>query len=243
MSNLTVKQARFIEEYLVTRNAFESYKLAYDAGRMEPATVYTTAHRLLKHPKVGPIIEERLAAIGESMADETEMTIARALQSLINVVSADPDELTGLRVGCCRHCYGDQFQYQHREPEYLLAVRAAERDDKDLPDIAGGFGFNQTRPPLPDCPMCDGEGQTYSKPVDTSKLSVGARALFAGVKPTSNGPQVLMRDRDKASDSINKILGAYIERVKVEGVTANVDLTGMDATAAAKAYADMILGT
>lgn len=233
-----------MEEYLITRNASEAYRSAYDASRMRPSSVYRNGHRMLNHAKIKPILEQRLTELGEALGDETEVTIVRALQSLVDVVNADPDELTGLRVGCCRHCYGDGHLYQWREPEYIVAVRKAERDDSELPDIGGGFGFNQTLPPDPNCPMCDGQGQTYQRPVDTSKLSAGARALFAGIKPTAQGPHVLMRDRDKAQEAINKIIGAYVERVELSGgvSVAKPDLTGLSASDASAKYADFVRG-
>lgn len=245
MANLTKKQERFVEEYLVHRSAAEAYRVAYDASRMRPSSIYVNGHRLLKHAKIAPIIEARLAELGESLSEETEVTIARALQSLIDIVQADPDELTGVRTGACRHCYGIDHFYQWRtEREYSEAVRLAERNDQPLPDMSGGFGYNQTLPPDPNCPECDGIGSEYYAPRDTSKLSAGAKALFAGVKPTRNGPEILLRDKDRAQEAINKIIGAYVERVELSGSTtvAKPDLTGLSASDAASKYAEFVKG-
>ena len=198
---------------------------------------------MLKHPKLLPIIDARLAELGENMAEETEFTIARAMQTYLDIFEADPNELIGLRVGCCRHCYGDGHGYQWREHEYLAATTLAEKADKELPDIAGGFDYDHTLPPLEDCPECRGEGISRIIPQDSRKLSPGGKILFQGVKHTKDGPQIIFADKNKALESAAKIVGAFVERVKVEGVTANVDLTGMTATEAAKAYADMIKGT
>lgn len=219
--------------------------MAYDASRMRPSSIYVQGHRLLKNPKIAPIIEARLAELGEALGDETEVTIARALQSLVDIVQADPDELTGVRTGACRYCYGIDHFYQWRtEREYSEAVRLAESRDQPLPDMSGGFGYNQTLPPDPNCPECDGVGREYYAPRDTSKLSAGAKALFAGVKPTRNGPEILLRDKDRAQEAINKIIGAYVERVELSGSTTvgKPDLTGLDPSAAAAAYADFVKG-
>lgn len=238
-------QERFVEEYLVTRNAFEAYKLAYDASRMRPSSIYRNGHRMLHHAKIAPIIEQRLAELGETMSEETEMTVARALNSLIDVVTADPDELTGVRTGCCRYCHGVGHYYQWRtEREWEEAVKRAEKHGDPLPEVTGGYGYNHTLPPDPECPECNGTGAEYYAPRDTSKLTPGARALFAGVKPSNNGPLILVRDRDKAQEMINKIIGAYVEKIDVTGSVsvAKPDLTGLTATDAAATYAAFVAG-
>ena len=242
---LTEKQRNFVELWLVHRNAHYAYVEAYDAKRMSPATAYVNAHRLLRHNKIAPILEARLEQLGERLTDETEMTVARVMAEFVELAKADPDEVTGLRVGACRHCYGEGHLYHWKEHEFMDALRKAEKDEQagnphvTFPDPAGGFGYRFTDPPNPDCPVCEGGGSTYQRPVDTSKLSPGGRALFAGVKPTANGLEIKLRDRDKALENAAKIIGAFRETIDLN-VKAGVKVANVTAENAADVYSEMI---
>ena len=71
--------------------------------------------------------------------------------------------------------------------------------------------------PDPDCERCAGEGVSVPWYADTRKLSAQARALFAGVKTTKDGAQVLMHDKMAAMDRIARIIGAYKEDNEQKG--------------------------
>lgn len=237
---LTEKQRNFVELWLVHRNAHYAYVEAYDAKRMSPATVYVNAHRLLRHNKIAPILEARLEQLGERLTDETELTVARVMAEFVELAKADPDEVTGLRVGACRHCWGEGHQYQWKEHEYQTAMTKAEATEgASLPDPAGGFGYRFTDAPNPDCPVCEGGGSTYQRPVDTSKLSPGGRALFAGVKPTANGLEIKLRDRDKALENAAKIIGAFRETIDLN-VKAGVKVANVTPETASEVYQEML---
>lgn len=241
---LTAKQAAFVEEYLKHRSPFEAYRTAYDASRMLPSSAYVNAYRLLRHPKVQPVIEERLAALGEAMEEETELNVSRVLSLFASLALADPNELAGLRVGACRHCHGiDHFYQWKHEREYQEAVTKAEKDGAEYPDMSGGFGYVRTLPPDPECPECGGEGLSRLIPQDTRKLSPGAKLLFQGVKHTKDGPTIIFADKLKALESVAKILGAFTEKLEVSGKVASVDVSGMSPQDAAAAYAALIKGS
>jgi len=233
---LTPKQRKFVELWLVHRNAHYAYVEAYEANRMNPATAYRNGHALLRHNKIAPIIEARLAALGEKLTEETELTVARVVEEYIALTFADPDEVTGLRVGACRHCWGDGHQYQWKEHEYVAELA---KGGEVLPDPAGGFGYRFTDAPNPACPVCEGGGSTYQRPVDTSKLSPGGRALFAGVKPTANGLEIKLRDRDKALENAAKIIGAFTQRLDIQ-VTTPVKIEDVTPETAGNVYKEMI---
>lgn len=237
---LTEKQRNFVELWLVHRNAHYAYVEAYEANRMNPATAYRNGHALLRHNKIAPIIEARLTELGETLSEETELTVARVLSEFVELAKADPDEVTGLRVGACRHCWGVDHLYHWKEHEYQAALAKAEgQEGSPLPDPAGGFGYRFTDPPNPDCPVCEGGGSTYQRPVDTSKLSPGGRALFAGVKPTANGLEIKLRDRDKALENAAKIIGAFRETIDLN-VKAAVKVAEVTPETASDVYAQMI---
>ncbi len=236
---LTEKQRNFVELWLRHRNAHMAYNEAFDAKRMNPATSYRNGHRMLNHAKIRPIIDARLEQLGETLSDETELTVMRVLQEFMTLATADPDEVTGVRVGACRHCWGVDHQYQWTPAEFMEATRNAERAEKDLPDPAGGIDFDRTALPNGDCPECRGEGILRQVPVDTSKLSPGGRALFAGVKPTAHGIEIKLRDRDKAMENAAKIVGAFKETIDLN-VKAAVDVSKVTPETAAEVYKEML---
>lgn len=236
---LTEKQRNFVELWLVHRNAHQAYIEAYEAKRMNPATAYRNGHKMLRHDKIAPIIEARLEQLGERLTDETELTIQRVVEEYIALSFADPDEVTGVRIGACRYCHGADHMYQWTPAEFAEATRKAELSELPLPDPAGGLDFDRTALPDPACPECRGEGQLRQVPVDTSKLSPGGRALFAGVKPTANGLEIKLRDRDKALENAAKIIGAFRETIDLN-VKGKVLVGEVTAENAAATYQEML---
>ena len=67
---LTLKQEKFCHYYVDTDgNASEAYRMAYDAAKMKAESIWVTACRLLKEPKVALRIKE----IKEKRAKESEV--------------------------------------------------------------------------------------------------------------------------------------------------------------------------
>lgn len=128
-------------------------------------------------------VSTRLAAERARLTRTHEMDRDGLLQELLLIVRADPNELTQMRQVACGHCYAG----------------------------AGGRGDALYVEPDPDCERCAGDGMAVPWYADTRKLSAQARALFAGVKTTKDGAQVLMHDKMAALDRIARILGAYKE--------------------------------
>lgn len=63
---LTSKRLRFAEGVISGLSASEAYRRAYDARNMSPSTVATEASRLLRDPKIAPIVRE---GIEQAMSD------------------------------------------------------------------------------------------------------------------------------------------------------------------------------
>lgn len=55
---LTIKQERFVHEYIATGNACEAYRRSYDTKSRNQATIMTSANKLLKNPAISKKIEE-----------------------------------------------------------------------------------------------------------------------------------------------------------------------------------------
>ena len=246
---LTEKQAAFVAHYVETRSALRAYRHAYDCSRSSDNTVHRMAYDLMRVAHVKQAIDEGLEEQRRAALDGIEFTVKDALVSLLEVASADPNELIGLRVGCCRYCHGDQHRYQWREREYLEAVADVERrqarlkegdDAIPLPDPAGGFDYDHTRPPHDECPECRGEGVERIVARDTTKLSRGARMLYRGVKPTRNGIEILLADQGKALENAIRIIGGFDDKLNVSLKGAMVAAPAATTEEAVSVYNDLI---
>lgn len=245
MAQLTAKQEKFAELYAESRNGAASYFAAYECGAdTKSQTIYSEASRLLADRKVAARINELI----EASAAVNSINLQKLQRLFLDLALSDPNELIGLRIGCCRFCHGERHGYQWREREYLEALgkwerlRPSEQSEKPMPDIGGGFGFDHTAPPRDDCPECKGEGVDRVVPRDTRFLSPGARLLYGGVKAKKDGLEIILGDRQKALENVARILGAYKDKVSVTGVlaTAQAVIDAPDAATAAKLYQEMV---
>lgn len=74
---LTVRQARFVEEYLVDANATQA---AIRAGSA-PAGAHVWASRTLRNPKVSAVLKKRLEADSERLRVSRERVVSMLLDS------------------------------------------------------------------------------------------------------------------------------------------------------------------
>ena len=207
------KRERFCIEYVVDHNQTGA---ARRAGYSE-ATAYAIGNTLMKIPEVSG----RIAELESEILTELKVDNPSILRHWALVLTADPNELSQNRVGCCRYCYGRDGEHQWRtirefeQARRLAALRAklpddaTHMDDPRIPNDIGGYGYNQTLPPAEDCRECDGLGLPYQVFLDTTRLSDAGKELFRGVKVTKAGMEILMADKDKAADSIARHLGMF----------------------------------
>jgi phage terminase small subunit len=239
----------FVEHYYRYRNATQAYTAAYDTnGSYE--TRRDEGSKLLNDPR----IQKALAARIRIGTTQSAIDVGWLLNHFLAIANADPRELIGLKIGCCRYCYGEGHRYQWREREYLEQMAEVERqarlypeNAKNLvwPDYAGGFGYNATWPPAGDCPQCHGEGVERFVPRDTDKLSDAALLLYGGVKVKKDGAyEIIVADRTKAAELAGRILGAFTDKVKISGAVGHMhaiqDLRAVDPQEAARAYREFI---
>ncbi len=247
-AGLTAKQIAFCDHYARYRNATQAYTAAYDTNASYE-TRRREGHELIKRADIQAAIKARsLAATAATGVD-----VGWLLNHFLSIATADPRELIGLKVGCCRFCYGEGHGYQWREREYLEEMDKAEFQANaypnvkvQYPDIGGGFGFNATHPPLPECPQCHGEGIERFVPRDTDNLSDQALLLYGGVKAKKDGYEIIIADRQKAAELVGRILGAFNDKVKISGaiggLMAVADMRNLDPIEASKAYRALIDG-
>lgn len=234
-------------------------------GRKSPAVAYAAvwsdrdynateasafARSVLKRPHVHARLKEIRRERQALANDLAKIDIPWALRKFVAIATADPNELTSLRIGCCRYCHGEGHGYQWTVREYSEALAKWEKLDTaiqaatPIPDPAGGLDYDQTREPDPDCPECHGEGVQRVVLGDTTQLSEAGRLLFQGVKVTKDGVEIRMADRSAALDKVARILGAYKDTVdasvKVSGALAAVTTAAASPEEAQRAYLAML---
>lgn len=204
-ATLEPRQQRFVDEYLIDLNATQA---AIRAGYSEGSARQMGAENLSK-----PYIQAAIAQAQKDRAERTGITAERALSEVWKIATADPRELVQVRVGCCRHCYGEGHKYQRTVGEMNADKEKHAAAGKDLADFdeQGGIGFNPLLPPLPECTECGGDGQARTVLADTRALTPAAQALYAGAKQTKYGIEVLMHSKMDAMEKVFKHLGLYKE--------------------------------
>ena len=209
MSELTLKQRRFVIEYCVDENATQA---AIRAGYSED-TARQIGSALLTKVDIQQAVADRFEQISLSAGATVDFVVSEWLK----IATADPSELTWVEHTCCRYCYGTQHGYQWTEGEYLRAMDKAIERGQPAPEAGGGFGYDGRLPPAPECPECSGKGISEVRVADIRKLSGKAKLLYAGVKKTKDGIQILTRDQDAALANIARYLAMFVERKEVSG--------------------------
>ena len=128
------RQAKFVDLWLVTYNASQSYRDAgYKCKNDNVARV--GAHKLLMKVKNHPYTLARQVELFSRTADVQNQLIATYHAASF----ADPRDLVEYVRRCCRYCYGKGFKFQlrpsemeRRRAEYDAAKAEAERDNKEI---------------------------------------------------------------------------------------------------------------
>ncbi|WP_313486696.1 terminase small subunit [Atlantibacter hermannii] len=206
-------QVRFVEEYLIDLNRTAAYRRAGYKG--EGNTAYVNASRLLRNAKVSQAIRDAL----DERSRRVKITQDEVLKWWWDIATADATQLTEHHRGCCRYCWGLGFNYQWRD-----AVEFEEAEEKVkgkegaiLPKDTGGYGYDGTVDPNPDCPRCNGVG--ISRPVfhDTRDLKGAERRLFAGIKEGKFGLEMITRNQDEAMKMVAQHLGMLKTKTELSG--------------------------
>lgn len=178
-----------------------------------------------------PDVQEMVAKAMVERAQRTKLDGDQVIQRLAQIASADSRELSELQIGACRFCWGKGNRY-HRTPNEMVEFRKEwdaklkekalkrgipiEEMDEEFDDL-GGLGFNPTLDPNPNCPECFGDGHPRVVLKDTRNLSPEARLLFAGVKQTQHGIQILQHSQTEQLVNLGKHHGLFRDRLEVTG--------------------------
>ena len=205
-------QAKFVNEYLIDLNRTAAYKRA--GGKCDGNAAYASASRMFRNVKVNRAITDALA----ERERRTEITQDAVLKMWWDIATTDVNELTEYRRLCCRYCWGFGFNYQWRDAvEFDDAVIEAKAKKQKTPNDNGGYGYDDTLDPNPDCPRCNGAGIGRAHFHDTRDLTGAARRLFAGVKEGKFGVEVITRNQDDALKMVAQHLGMVKNRTEHTG--------------------------
>ncbi|MFG5779880.1 terminase small subunit [Comamonas sp. J-3] len=205
---LTPKQQRFVDEYLVDLNGAQA---AIRAGYSPDTAKQMASENLSK-----PYLQLAIAEARKVQQERTQINADAVLQQAWMIAFADERELVEVRVGCCRHCWGEGFKYQRTVAEFNkdrerfdIEQRMGKVPKEDEFDQKGGIGYDPLQPPHPSCTECRGDGYARDVIKDTRYLSPAAAQLYAGVKRTKDGMQVLMHSKEAFAEKLWKHLGLY----------------------------------
>lgn len=102
---LTVKQRRFIDEYLTDLNATQA---AIRAGYSK-RTARQQGALNMANAAIGAAIAEAM----EKRSERTAITADAVLARFWDIATADPNEIVSVRVGKCGSCYGGESDNAH----------------------------------------------------------------------------------------------------------------------------------
>lgn len=246
---ITKQEAEFARKYVECGKPGESYKFAYACKNLSAGEISSRAYQIRNRKAVKELIE----SLQKKVSKDAEFGIAQVVEIWQDIATADPNELMSNLRRCCRHCYGRGHHYQWKDKAefaYVLGQVLKSKPGKGeprqpIPSDEGGYGFNFTFRPHPECSECKGEGHLDTFFADTRTLSRKGRRLFAGIKQTQNGMQVLTRDQDAALANLAKFYGMMQDKLQVTGadggplLSANIPLPA-DPVEAANVYAEFI---
>lgn len=89
MARLTEKQEAFCRAYIECGNASEAYRTAYDAEKMNVASVNKAAQKLLDHPLITPRLEQLRAPIIQKHNITVDSLIAELEEARMAALSAE----------------------------------------------------------------------------------------------------------------------------------------------------------
>jgi len=252
-SHLTASQEAFCVKFVATGNKFVAYKEGFPkGGEMKDSNIHRAASRLLQLPK----IVARINQLRDKVAERAGIDAAAVIKRLGEIAFADANELTSYRRYNCRHCNGRDHRYQWTdENEYAMACAQVidynalgPKKKRTMPNDEGGYGYRKHSDPVPDCPMCHGDGVEVLHIADTRKLSADGKALYAGTKKTKEGIEVKMQDQAVALKLLAQHFGV-IGAENVTNVNVNASVTTipdmvvpMSAAEASKFYQDIMQG-
>lgn len=263
--------------YLEHGDAVAAWRAVFSGQKFTAGTVERKAYDLLIDPAVqAEIINLKRQIIAVAEQSHPVMTVpatrADVEQIIEELATADASELVQLQVRNCRYCHGVDHRFQWHTPiEYArkcarimdenaeaeqtwieqrkMGAKVRKPKPTPIPSDDGGYGFQFDRMPHSGCPECLGEGKEHVRFADTRTLSGKAKRLFAGVKQTANGIEIITRNQDVALKMLAQMKGVQFAP-DGSGPTVNVQNNGgqvavvvsSDPVEASRTYRDLMTG-
>lgn len=195
------QQAKFAQFIVDGKSRIDAYKEAGYSGTGNAA--YVTASQLLRNPKVSRYVQHLRNKRQRQYAAELDEVIAQ----LTAIINADPNDIGQYRRVNCRYCWGFGHQYQWRDAVEFEEKRLdAVARKKPEPQDVGGYGYDQSMDPNPECPRCNGEGRGEAFFADTRDIEGDARYLLHGVKLGKFGIEIMTADKDAARKELSRLI-------------------------------------
>jgi phage terminase small subunit len=223
---LNPRHAEFAEHVAAGESQLAAYCAVYGVEPSPSAVV--CACKLARRPDV----IRHIRTLRDAAAERSTISIAERMHWLDSLVHAEPP--VRLVSMACRRCHGHEHRQQWiDERELEAAVTKAAKLGQPAPDCLGGMGYSVTLAGNPHCPHCGGRN-TRSELLSTEEMTPAQRALFKGVELHADGSvkRVLMHDPLAASDQLNRMQAAYLDRKETRNVS--VSMTAAEAAAIAK---------
>lgn len=201
LSVLSARELIFVQEVNAGAKLIQAFlKAGYENN---PKTAYKEASRLVRKPHIA----KALRFLQTQRLERYTVELDEIVHQLVAITRADPNLLTQYRRVNCRHCWGEFHFYQWRDAAEFeeRKLEAKERKRRE-PTDAGGYGFDSTLAPNPDCPRCNGEGVGEMVMGDTRDLDVNEHTYFLGIKQTKNGIEAITESKQIARAQLLKIL-------------------------------------
>lgn len=212
---LSPNEEKFCKYMLTAKSEKVAYRDAYpESVKLTDRQVTQKVWALLNRPAIA----ERVQELRDGAAKAAQFGLREILLELVDIATADPNEIIQHRRICCRYCHGEKHRPLWDWSEYVLELETALAKNTEPPapvsGLRGGVGYDKSLPPHPNCPECYGDGVGEVWLADTRQLRGKAAKLYSGVKVTKNGIEVLMRDQDAALRNLGLALGAFNDKAK-----------------------------
>lgn len=216
-TGLTAQMEAFAAALAAGLNNSDAYREAYPVAlRWRPGSVHSKAAALARDVRVA----NRVQALLKNAAAQNEADVSLVLRQYLTRLRADPRAITEVRVGPCRHCWGEGHRYQFTDGELEDARAKHELKREELLagdrgrdigefDERGGGGYAFGKAPNQDCPTCAGIGQARAVLKDSRNYDEAALSLYEGVKETKDGIEVKVASRDKALEQVARHVGFF----------------------------------
>lgn len=214
---LNEREKEFCAQYIID---FIGTHAAITAG-YAPKSAKVRASELLAREDIQAEISRQLV----ERSKRTEITQDMVLERWWQIATADPNDLVQYRRSACRYCHGDDHAYHWCDAtEFAEACAKARDDHKTEPDDAGGYGYDHSAAPHPECPRCRGAGRGGLFITDTRQAKGPARLLYAGAKQTKDGIEIKFQDQAKAMENVARHLGMFKQDGGGEQPGASVEI-------------------